>query len=886
MAKNLTIIKGDEYRAKIEQEFVKGDFFEEVYVEADSIMKEILQEMEDYCEKEYKKGYFRVKYQGMGNNIILFCAGRGQGKTSAMQSFADFLRKNVKGDALSPMEGYNFHVLESIDPTALDGKESILRVLISRLFSEYDKILSCTEIQGIEEKEFRTKNAALLELFQQCFVNIDYLKGRQEKDAGQDDLEYLAEMGNSAVLKDNLYKLIKTFFEIKNARMNHKEYFDKKNFLVVQIDDADLSIVDIFELCEDIRNYLSIPNVIVLMAADYDNLRDAVYKRYLEENKIFWHEMGEPERKAEYNTMASKYMEKVFPYGHRINLPKIDDALSQGTEAIHISYQKVLKDGEKEELLSKDVMACSDLQEQLFLEIYKKTGIVFLKPEDGMHPFLPHTLRQLTHLLKLLLDMKEVEFDLVYGERERQEEHAADTSHREIQKLKHNICNLKDYFIDYWCCSQLSDKERKVICKLEEFGQKKNSKRLYRFVQKYIGKDIVSQERDTYQKVIYEIRNCGDKLSESLKDALEIYFTFYFNEWFAKALQEQKEYRKIKRYLGGVLDAEEELKRILYSKERKQVLWFTVDEKKINIHKMDFMEGQSLEWLQRFCLFLDDQGNELEDAVFDDELASLQYNVFHAVLSVLDRKIQIESEAEDALEGSTVEDKELQVEPVQSLKADDTEILKSIKNVLANTDVQRYLSRKMRKYLKGYPRAKEPFNWSQECKCIYGIFDQWLDKAKYLNEKSVIHKDGLRNIESSTMWETLYYYTDDQENIVKNYKEAALEKLKAQKKSLTAAKDSLNVTGNLDELSRCLVVKEDEDWQRVLRTFQYEDVEPESCKRIKRYLEKAEQKYEDLRQMVQNIYEFNEPNERKISRTIGDCIGAINQWIANIKKIG
>lgn len=58
----------------------------------------------------------------------------------------------IKGDALSPMEGYDFHVLESIDSTALDGKESILRVLIARLFSEYDKMISCTEIQVLERR--------------------------------------------------------------------------------------------------------------------------------------------------------------------------------------------------------------------------------------------------------------------------------------------------------------------------------------------------------------------------------------------------------------------------------------------------------------------------------------------------------------------------------------------------------------------------------------------------------------------------------------------------------------------------------------------------------------------------------------------------------------
>lgn len=78
--RKITVVKGDEYRAKIERDFSKDDFFAEVYNRADDIINEIVQEMKKYREENEEKNSYTIRYQGMGNNILLFCAERGQGK--------------------------------------------------------------------------------------------------------------------------------------------------------------------------------------------------------------------------------------------------------------------------------------------------------------------------------------------------------------------------------------------------------------------------------------------------------------------------------------------------------------------------------------------------------------------------------------------------------------------------------------------------------------------------------------------------------------------------------------------------------------------------------------------------------------------------------------
>ena len=136
--KKIVMYKGDEYRAKTEEKFVEGLFFSDVYKRANSICCEIIQETEKYLDGNKEAGY-QTKYHGMGNNMIAFCAERGQGKTTAMQSYAAYLQdrdpqKKFFGEGGIDKEKYDFVVLDPIDPISLDHGESIVRVLISRLF--------------------------------------------------------------------------------------------------------------------------------------------------------------------------------------------------------------------------------------------------------------------------------------------------------------------------------------------------------------------------------------------------------------------------------------------------------------------------------------------------------------------------------------------------------------------------------------------------------------------------------------------------------------------------------------------------------------------------------------------------------------------------------
>ena len=103
----ISIIQGDEYRAKIEKEVKREAFFFNVYKRAMDCVRELGEHAELYQEKETKEG---IQYR-IGNNIIVFCGERGQGKTSAMHSFSQMLKTTPKVEGISkPDKNFSFWI--------------------------------------------------------------------------------------------------------------------------------------------------------------------------------------------------------------------------------------------------------------------------------------------------------------------------------------------------------------------------------------------------------------------------------------------------------------------------------------------------------------------------------------------------------------------------------------------------------------------------------------------------------------------------------------------------------------------------------------------------------------------------------------------------------
>lgn len=171
MGKKIIINQGDEYKEKLETDIQKDCFFYEAYNSANTILYNILRDM-DINNKLVDK-HRKCGNRHSINNIITFNADRGHGKTSAMISFANYLaNKNHLGSSMFDENfDYSFKLLPVIDPSELNSGESILRIFLARLFKEYQDIKNALFENNVTEniQSARIKHQEILELFQKCY---------------------------------------------------------------------------------------------------------------------------------------------------------------------------------------------------------------------------------------------------------------------------------------------------------------------------------------------------------------------------------------------------------------------------------------------------------------------------------------------------------------------------------------------------------------------------------------------------------------------------------------------------------------------------------------------------------------------------------------------
>lgn len=431
--KTITIYTGDEYKLHIadERSNYNEDLFYETYKTAFKEVVKIISDNKSNCSKILE----------MSNNIIAFCGERGQGKSSAMISFSRIL-ENVHSDNIEKyfgeytknLKNRTFFSIRRIDPTELENQQSILNVILSRIFFVFKEAIGTNRID-----EFYEKNE-ILKLFQKCFKSVTLIKEKTKSNSEAwfgDDLELLSSLGDNAEIKNNLSLLIDKFLR----------FVVKKDYLIIQIDDSDLNVKNAYNIAEDIRKYLMIPNVIILMATKSEQFNLAVEQEYANSFKLLAD--ADQIQYQEFYQMATKYISKLIPGTRKINLP--DLSLYSDTEEFyyHLKYiEKAKSTNENDKIIIDD-----DLQNGLLNYIYKKTGLIFLAPSNYTHNIVPNTMRELVNLLSVLNNLNNLnEFDSF--------EEMKDV---DIIERINNLQVFENYFLNSWIEENVNSSYHKCI---------------------------------------------------------------------------------------------------------------------------------------------------------------------------------------------------------------------------------------------------------------------------------------------------------------------------------------------------------------------------------------------------------------------------------------
>lgn len=274
-------------------------------------------------DEEYR--YHFSRQPDNANNIIAFLGGRGSGKTTAINEFGRILgtikNKKEKVQWMRELElsqdlakyserDLEFIVLDTIDASLLTDKEDFVELVLAQLYS---RIENARQESLLYEKHQDSRSIArIMDKFQDAYVKYHNIsKGDAANELGDSVAHILKNMPSGPSVRWAISELLQQFFEFTGYDSRAERY------LVITIDDLDLNIKYGYRLLEQIHKYLSDPRIIVLIAADYDQLL-RVCKSYFRQQ---FGRNGEADETDCVEDLSEAYLLKAIPIVNRIYMP-------------------------------------------------------------------------------------------------------------------------------------------------------------------------------------------------------------------------------------------------------------------------------------------------------------------------------------------------------------------------------------------------------------------------------------------------------------------------------------------------------------------------------------------------------------------------------------
>jgi len=398
----ITIIRGEEFKIAVKKEIKRDDIFISEYRRAAVMLDEIAGALK---ETEKEKEVCSWKESDFENNIIAFCGERGEGKSSVMMSFANAVyedknRKNIIFEECKNLKNLKFAEPILIDPSLFDDVHNVLDIVLAKLFRRF-----CAYYEKDNQSMGEQARERLLNRFQTVYRYVSLINN--QKQMLDDEFDYegnitkLKKLGESSALKEELEKLVEEYLKVMGG-------YEKESQLLLAIDDLDLCSANAYKMTEQIRKYLIIPHVFIVISVKIEQLELCIREKNLKDFQEIYKNKEENiygQLNREVEVMAERYVAKLIPKKRRIYLPKV-----QNFEEVHIVYKET-QEGEKLwDSNEKKGFICAVLD-----LIYDRTGMRFLPEEGGSSYLLPNNLRDMISWMAVIAEMENPEGkDAVY----------------------------------------------------------------------------------------------------------------------------------------------------------------------------------------------------------------------------------------------------------------------------------------------------------------------------------------------------------------------------------------------------------------------------------------------------------------------------------------
>lgn len=579
--KTIYVKKGKEYHSVIECIYKTDLFFQDVYHRARDCTEEILQINEQLFRREEDDSYMdpckgsdasscadasrhtnrERLVSNRFSNVIAFCANRGQGKTSVMLSYSTALSnlsfrycRDIKNsrDAFwedRKAKDARYEVLNSIDPTGMEAEDSVLKIVLSQMFARFQETDQCGNRKSVRcaGNSWEKDSFQLQQKFLSCFHLANILSADKKRNPPtnmEDELEFIAETGGGMNLRAKLYDLIDEYLNFVMPDSQCQKY------LVIPIDDADLDVGRVYGLLEDIRKYLQLPRVIILLATNITQLESIVEQHFLKEYEKSLSMQGSMVDVDRCHQISERYLEKILPGTRRLYLPNLNDEIKNGFTSLRISYLNDVGDdllripnreekAEKTENFQDSNNEQWGYQEQLLNYLHRKTGLFFVAPQEGLHDLLPSNMRELMHFLLYFSAMKDVKAnyltikDYIFNV---DQKHNDDTF-SELRQWRENLKKFQAYLLEIWSASNLRTESRNILVELSRCSGRLMHQYLLQVLPGYYARECAQRSKGgeklyTYrQQFINECAQFGAYSADTEENHMD-----YSNDCYADVL--------------------------------------------------------------------------------------------------------------------------------------------------------------------------------------------------------------------------------------------------------------------------------------------------------------------------------------------------------------
>ena len=168
-------------------------------------------------------------------------------------------------------ENIVFVGIDAIDAGLLEAKEDLVEVILAKLLNQINDMERNPGFGRSSTYDYQRREFDMC--VQELCTSNSYRKGELLEDEFS-SIEYLRKRSISINMRDNLKSLIDRYITLVRAQYSLDSRVQKDFFVVIPIDDIDMNIEKGYEMLEQIRRYLMIPNVIILLSYKYNQLAD------------------------------------------------------------------------------------------------------------------------------------------------------------------------------------------------------------------------------------------------------------------------------------------------------------------------------------------------------------------------------------------------------------------------------------------------------------------------------------------------------------------------------------------------------------------------------------------------------------------------------------